>query len=114
MDDIETLFAPRTKVESFNQMKEAMYKGTYPGWQEHRGLDNKGQQRQPHPIVDKNGLLVKSTSDRAASALGRHFLVAFYDELKHVDLHNTVSVVWSCALMCIQAGCICAVLIMMV
>jgi len=81
-------------------MKEALYKGIYPGWEEVRGLDNKGKQRQPHPLLDKNGVLVKSTSDRAASALGRHFLVAFYDELKHVDLHNTVSIVWPCALTC--------------
>jgi hypothetical protein len=114
LDDIDTLFPPRTKVESFNQMKEAMFKGTYPGWQEHRGLDNKGQQRQPHPLVDKDGVLVRTTSQKAATALGRHFLVAFYDELKHVDLHRTVSVVCFCALMSIQVGCIFAVLIMMV
>ncbi len=46
---------------------------------------------QPRPLLNKDGLLVSSRSSVAASRLGRHFVVTFFDELDGVDLHNIVS-----------------------
>eukprot|EP00961_Rhodomonas_salina_P064645 869895-Rhodomonas_salina.1 len=71
-----------------DKVNEAIYEGVYPGWESSR-VSKDGEQLEPLPILCKTGL-VKSRRQKAASAIGLHILVSFYNNLNHVDLQSSV------------------------
>jgi hypothetical protein len=112
LDDLETNFPARTKSGMLKALADALSKGKYPGWEREREAARATLKRQktgpvePKPIRNKEGRIAQGRQDQAASALGRQFLVTFYDSLTGVDLHSCVRLlvlrphVLLCALVC--------------
>ena len=90
LDNLESSFEPRTKENMLDALNDAV-NGIYPGWEKDRGVDQHGKQRPPLPLFKKNGeLYSKERKEKAATRIGRHLLVTFFDDLNEVDLHTTV------------------------
>jgi hypothetical protein len=96
LDDIDSSFPARTKDSMLEAMDQALNHGIFPGWERERAAalskSKLGQGKvQPKPIKHpRTGKISQSRKAHAASAIGRHFELCFYDYLKGVDLHDKV------------------------
>jgi hypothetical protein len=91
LDNLESSFEPRTEEKMLDALNDAV-NGIYPGWEKDRGVDQHGKQRPPLPLFSKNCELYSRTrKEQAASRIGRHLLVTFFDDLNGVDLHTMVN-----------------------
>ena len=99
MDDIEHSYPGRTKEGENDKLKQAMFKGIYDGWE--AGVKaRKDGTKQPLPIFNfKKGKVVETRKAHAQTAMGFHFLIKFWQELRGVDFHKFVSS-FHCAFAC--------------
>ncbi len=99
LDDLDQNFAARTKENMFQAINDAIFKGVYPGWladrqkeimEKNLDLDVDRMSIHPRPLLKKDGTLVKERAATAASRLGRHLVVGFFDDLEGFDPHSSV------------------------
>ena len=97
LDDIDCSYPARTKANMLEALDLALNSGIYPGWERDRaaGLSKtESHSVNPLPILNpRNNKIAVSRRDQAASAIGRHFALCFYDSLPGLDLHDKVCVV---------------------
>lgn len=99
LDDIDTDYTGKTKEFMLQQLAKAWKKGEYPGWEDdlkedlsQRGIEvQPGQKLKARPLMKPDNTLVVGRGQHAASRMGRHFVVNFFDDMHLVDLHAVVS-----------------------
>ena len=109
LDELEQNFAARTKENMFEAINNAIFKGVYPGWladrkksmlEKNPDLDVDSMSIHPRELLKKDGTLVKERAAIAASRLGRHLVVGFFDDLEGLDPHSMVHDPMHIVLMC--------------
>ena len=96
LDDIDSSFPARTKEHMLEAMDQALNHCIFPGWELERAAalakSKMGQGKvYPKPIRNPSNWFISQTRKaHAASAIGRHFELCFYDSLKGLDLHDKV------------------------
>lgn len=92
LDDIDSSFPARTKENMLEAMDQALNHCIFPGWELERAAalakSKMGQGKvYPKPIRNPSNWFISQTRKaHAASAIGRHFELCFYDSLKGLDL----------------------------
>ena len=106
MDNIDDKFPARIGNDMVNAIDEAFHKGIYEDWEKdltRKAIrkDNKAGKscKKPLPLLNKDGKISKTRAKKAATRLGRHLQVTFFDAMKNLDLHNRVSVTTYCTVM---------------
>jgi hypothetical protein len=99
MDDVDEDFQARNKADIVAKLEKAVLDGVYPGWENDRTKDYSRRGAQVPEVLQPlpcSGSAKQEAS--AARALGRQFVVNFWDDLLHMDLHSSVSgnVIYTC------------------
>ena len=90
-------------------LDQAMHKGIYPGWEGdiNKELLQRGKttfdQPKPRKLVKWDGCLSQKRADIAASRLGRHFQLTFFDTIDGLDLYDKASII----IISVQSSCEC-------
>jgi len=110
LDDFNTSFDARTKSSMLRKVSEAI-QGRYEGWKQDRAqvFERLGrsvpENLTPRSLIKDDGTFAKSRKNQAASRIGRHLLVTFFDDLDGVDLHSTVRQL-ALNVSCAQSDCV--------
>lgn len=98
LDDFTKSFPGRSKSSMLQKVSDAI-KGKYEGWEQDRAKEFESRGKpvphnlKPRSLIKDDGTLGKTRKNQAASRIGRHMLVTFFDDLDGVDLHSTVRVI---------------------